>query len=93
MPGKGEIVDRVAELTGYPKARVALVYETIFELMSEALAAGEAVSVPGFGAFHVSERAARRGRNPVTGEPITIAASKTVRFKPAKGLKEQVHGD
>lgn len=90
MPGKGDIVERVAELTGYPKARVAVAYETIFELMAEALAEGDSVNVPGFGAFHVSERAARRGRNPVTGEPITISASKTVRFKPAKGLKEML---
>ncbi len=90
MVGKGDIVERVAELTGYPRTRVALVYETIFELMAEALAEGEQVSVPGFGSFFVSERAARQGRNPATGEPITIAASKTVRFKPAKGLKEQL---
>lgn len=90
MPGKGDIVERVAELTGYPKARMAVAYETIFELMAEALAEGDSVNVPGFGAFHVSERAARRGRNPVTGEPITISASKTVRFKPAKGLKEML---
>ncbi len=90
MPGKGDIVERVAELTGYPKARMAVAYETIFELMAEALADGDSVNVPGFGAFHVSERAARRGRNPVTGEPMTIAASKTVRFKPAKGLKEML---
>jgi len=90
MVGKGDIVDRVAELTGYPRTRVALVYETIFELMAEALAEGDQVSVPGFGGFFVSERAARQGRNPATGEPITIAASKTVRFRPAKGLKEQL---
>ena len=90
MVGKGDIVERVAELTGYPKTRVALIYETIFELMAEALAEGEQVGVPGFGSFFVSERAARQGRNPATGEPITIAASKTARFKPSKGLKEQL---
>ena len=90
MIGKGDIVERVAELTGYPKTRVALVYETIFELMAEALASGEQVSVPGFGGFFVSERKARQGRNPLTGEPIQIAASKTVRFRPAKALKEQL---
>ncbi len=90
MAGKADIVDRVVELTGYPRTQVNLCYETIFELMTEALAAGDKVSVPGFGTFQVSERPAREGRNPATGEPITIAASRTVRFKPAKALKESL---
>ncbi len=87
MAGKADLVDKIAELTGMPKAQVALCYETLFDLVIEALAAGEKVSVPGFGGFHVSERAARQGRNPATGQAITIAASKTVRFKPSKNLK------
>lgn len=90
MAGKADIVDRVAELTGYPKTHINLTYETIFELITEALSDGDKVTVPRFGTFHVSERAAREGRNPATGEPMQIAASKTVRFKPAKGLKDSV---
>ncbi len=90
MAGKGDMVDRIVELTGFPKTQVALCYDTLFDLIGEALADGDKVSVPGFGAFQVSERAARQGRNPATGETITIAASKTVRFKPSKNLKERL---
>ncbi|MCP4899035.1 MAG: HU family DNA-binding protein [bacterium] len=90
MAGKADTVDRIAELTGIPKTRVAMCYDTLFEHMGEALAAGDKVSVPGFGTFQISERAARQGRNPATGATITIAASKTVRFKPSKTLKDQL---
>ena len=88
MAGKAELVDRVAELTGYPKTQVAMTYDLLFELVSEALAEDDKVTVPNFGTFQVTQRPARAGRNPATGEAITIAASKTVRFKVSKNLKE-----
>ena len=90
MAGKADIVDRIAELTGLPKTRVAMCYDTLFELIVEQLAAGDTVAVPNFGTFQVSVRPARTGRNPATGAPISIAASKTVRFKVAKGLKDRL---
>jgi DNA-binding protein HU-beta len=90
MAGKADLVERIAELTGMPKTRVALCYDTLFELMGEALAKGDKVAVPSFGTFQISERPARKGRNPATGETITIKASKGVRFKPSKALKEQL---
>ncbi len=90
MAGKAELVDRVAELTGYPKTQVAMTYDLLFELISEALVAGEKVTVPNFGTFQVTERPARAGRNPATGEAITIAASRSVRFKVSKNLKEMM---
>ena len=90
MAGKADVVDRIAELTGIPKTRVAMCYDTMFELMAEGLADGDKVAVPNFGTFQVSERPARTGRNPATGEAIQIAASKTVRFKAAKGLKDRL---
>jgi len=90
MAGKADLVDRIAELTGIPKTRVALCYDTLFELMIEALAEGDKVAVPNFGTFLVSERQARTGRNPATGEAISIPASKTARFKPSKNLKDQL---
>ena len=88
MAGKAELVERVAELTGYPKTQVAMTYDLLFELMSEALAEDDKVTVPNFGTFQVTQRPAREGRNPATGAAITIAASKTVRFKVSKNLKE-----
>ena len=90
MAGKAEMIDRIAELTGMPKTRVAMCYDTLFELMAEVLADGDKVAVPSFGTFQISERAARQGRNPATGATITIAASKTVRFKPSKSLKDKL---
>ena len=90
MAGKAELVERVAELTGYPKTQVAMTYDLLFELMSEALAEDDKVTVPNFGTFQVTQRPARAGRNPATGEAITIAASKTVRFKVSKNLKEEL---
>jgi len=90
MAGKADVVDRIAELTGIPKTRVAMCYDTLFELIVESLADGDKVAVPNFGTFQVSERPARTGRNPATGEAIQIAASKTVRFKVAKGLKDRL---
>jgi DNA-binding protein HU-beta len=88
MAGKAELVERVAELTGYPKTQVAMTYDLLFEILSQTLASGDKVTVPNFGTFQVSERPARTGRNPATGEPITIAASRSVRFKVSKSLKD-----
>ena len=90
MAGKADIVDRVAELTGYPKTQVAMSYDLLFELMCEALIVDDKVTVPNFGTFQVSQRPARIGRNPATGEPINIAASKSVRFKVSKNLKDRL---
>lgn len=59
-------------------------------MMAEAVAAGEEVSLPGFGKFRLKDRPARAGRNPATGEAITIAASKKLTFTPAKALKDRL---
>ena len=90
MAGKADLVDRIAELTGFPKTQVAMSYDILFELMGEALIAGDKVTVPNFGTFQISERPARMGRNPATGEPITISASRSVRFKVSKNFKERL---
>jgi DNA-binding protein HU-beta len=90
MAGKADLVDRIAELTGIPKTHVAMVYDSIFELAGEALAEGDKVTVPNFGTFMLSVRPARQGRNPATGEPISISASKYVRFKNSQNLKDRL---
>ena len=64
--------------------------ETVVLSTEQPLAEGDKVSVPNFGTFMLSERPERQGRNPATGEPITIRASKSVRFKVSKNLKEQL---
>ncbi|TFG37959.1 MAG: HU family DNA-binding protein [Candidatus Aminicenantes bacterium] len=90
MAGKADLVDRIAVLTGIPKTHIAMVFDAIFELTVEALAEGDKITLPNFGTFMVSVRPARQGRNPSTGETINISASKSVRFKVSKNLKDRL---
>ncbi|WP_124728442.1 HU family DNA-binding protein [Staphylospora marina] len=89
---KAELIDRVAESTGKTKKEAGAVVEAVLSSISEALKNGEKVTLIGFGNFEVRDRAARKGRNPQTGEEIHIEASKTPVFKPGKQLKELVNG-
>ena len=90
MAGKADMVNSIFELTGIYKTKVAMVYDTMFDEIGKALSSGDKVSIPSFGTFLVSERAARQGRNPATGETIQIKASKTARFKASKNLKDRL---
>ena len=85
---KSELANRIAAKAGVSKDGAADLLDAMLSTISEALARGESVSISGFGAFSVKERAAREGRNPRTGEAITIAASKVVSFKAGKGLRD-----
>ena len=71
--------------------RDALVYKAFIDVVSEELKKGEKVQLVGFGTFEVSERAAREGRNPQTGETMEIKASKTPKFKAGKALKDMMN--
>ncbi|MDL1971207.1 MAG: HU family DNA-binding protein [Candidatus Desulfofervidaceae bacterium] len=85
---KTGLAARVAEKLGIKKKDAAQVVNFLFETIKEALKAGESVNIVGFGSFKVVQRAAREGRNPVTGEVIEIPAKKVVKFKAGKKLKE-----
>ncbi|WP_048602324.1 HU family DNA-binding protein [Rubeoparvulum massiliense] len=87
---KTELIAKVAEVTELTKKDATKAVEAVFASISGALKDGEKVQLIGFGTFEVRERAARKGRNPQTGEEITIAASKVPAFKPGKGLKEEI---
>ena len=87
---KKDLAEKVAESADLTKNKAAEAVNAVFEAISETLKDGGEVSVSGFGKFEVSERAARQGVNPATGEKIQIAASKAPKFKPAKVLKEAV---
>lgn len=89
---KSEIIALIAENTELSKADVERVYNATFDLFKDELAKGNKISVSGFGTFDISERAEREGRNPQTGETIKIAASRSVKFKAGKELKEKVNG-
>lgn len=88
---KSEMIEAIANSTGVTKADAEKVFNATFDLFKDELSKGEKVSVAGFGVFKISERAARDGRNPQTGETIKIAASKSVSFKAGTALKEEVN--
>jgi len=89
---KAELVEKVASEAGLKKADAERAVNAFVKVVSSSLKAGEDVTLVGFGTFSTGERAARQGRNPQTGETITIAARKVVKFKPGKGLKDEVGG-
>jgi len=92
MAGKADILDAVVNsVEGLTKTQAAEVFDAIFDTITSQLKSGERVAIPGFGSFSVSERDARTGRNPATGETIQIPASKNARFKSGKNLKEALN--
>jgi len=88
---KKDLGDAVGTSFGGSKAMGGAAVDAVFDTISKALARGEEVQIAGFGKFEVRDRAARTGRNPRTGEPVQIAASKAPAFKAAKGLKDTVN--
>jgi len=89
---KAEIVEQIYERVGFSKKEAAELVEKVFELMKETLATGEKVKISGFGNFVVREKKARIGRNPQTGEEITISARRVLTFKPSQVLKNALNG-
>ncbi|MCK9222995.1 MAG: HU family DNA-binding protein [Limnochordia bacterium] len=89
---KGELVASVTEKTGLTKKAASDAVEAVLSSIGEALASGEKVTLVGFGTFEVRDRAARKGVNPATGEPIDIPATKVPAFKAGKLLKDAVSG-
>ncbi|MDK8643609.1 HU family DNA-binding protein [Niallia taxi] len=87
---KTELINAVAESSELSKKDSTRVVDSVMETITKALKNGGKVEILGFGAFSVSERAARKGRNPQTGEEIEIAASKAPSFKAGKKLKDAV---
>lgn len=90
---KKELVSAMAEKTEQTKVKTAEMLDALIEVVSETLSNGEEVAIAGLGKFEVRERAARNGRNPQTGEAITIAASKVPAFKASKTLKDAVKSE
>lgn len=91
MANKQDLIAKASEKTGLKKKDIALTIDAVFGLIGDFLADGENVQLIGFGNFEVRDRAERTGRNPQTGETITIPASKTPAFKAGKALKDKVN--
>ena len=88
---KGSLVKEVAEQAAITKADASKAIDAIFEAIQDSLKQGEPVSLVGFGSFKVSKRNARTGRNPRTGEAISIPETIAPGFSPGKALKEAVN--
>ena len=88
---KGELVDRVRAVSDLSRSQAEVVVDEVLTSVMEAVKAGERVSISGFGSFNQTSRAARTGRNPQTGEPVKIPASRGVRFAPASAFKSALN--
>jgi DNA-binding protein HU-beta len=87
---KADLIESVAAKLDLPKGQAERAVNLVFEDIIQALRNGDKINVSGFGTFAVSERKARTGRNPKTGEPIEIPASKSAKFKAGKSLKDEL---
>jgi nucleoid DNA-binding protein len=88
---KSELIESIAAKTGATRAAATAALDATLGSITEALAAGDSVAILGFGNFKVSERAARTGKNPSTGEALEIAAATVAKFTPGKALKDAVN--
>ena len=88
---KAELIEAIAAETNLPKKDVDAVIKSFISTVSDTLQKKDSVQLVGFGTFDTSEREARTGRNPATGESIEIAASTVVKFKAGAALKEKVN--
>jgi DNA-binding protein HU-beta len=91
MAGKGDVINAIAEQAGISKKEAAAAFDAFVGYVSDSCQRGERCSIPGLGSFAVTQRKAREGRNPRTKEKITIPASRNVRFKAGKDLKDVVN--
>ena len=87
---KGILIEKVAQNMNGTKKKAEQAVNAIFDTLEESLSSGEEIRLVGFGSFSVTQRKSRTGRNPQTGELMTIPANKTIKFKPGKELSEKV---
>lgn len=90
---KADIVERVYNKIGFSKKEASDLVELVFSTLKNSLNEGERVKISGFGNFTVKEKNARTGRNPQTGDQITISARRVLTFKPSQILKDMINGD
>ena len=88
---QSELIAKIAAVSGVKRNDVEHVLKTAADVITATLAEGEAVPLPGLGKLHVKAKAAREGRNPKTGEPVSIPARKAPAFSAAKALKDAIN--
>ena len=89
---KAELMKEVSEISGYRVEFIREVTNILLHCMKEAIKNGDGVSVRGFGEFNVQHRVARKGRNPQTGEPLTVEAHNVVTFKAGRPVRDAANG-
>ena len=89
---KSQIVDSIQEATGFSRNNSVEVTETLLEIIKKTLANGDNVMISGFGKFTVKKKKERRGRNPATGEDMTLDARRVVTFVCSGKLREKING-
>ena len=90
---KAELVEEVSEKTGLPKKQAEIVVNTVFESIVETLKTGEKIELRGFGSFRIRHRGARTGRNPKTGDKVSVPPKRIPYFKPGKELRELLNDE
>jgi DNA-binding protein HU-beta len=92
MMNKKEFIDMIADKANLTKKDAEIALQAVTDSLTELLAKGDSIVLPGFASIAVKKRAARKGRNPSTGKPIDIPASNAVSFKAGAKLKEAMNG-
>ena len=87
-----DLADAIAASAGVAKTDARKLVDAVFETIGNAAARGEEISLNGFGKFRIKDMPEREGRNPATGEAMTIKASKKLSFTPAKAVKDKING-
>lgn len=88
---KNDLIDKITAETGLSRKECLSVVDSILEIMKDDLSHGNSVMISGFGKWTVKNKGARRGRNPQTGEDLTISARRVVTFKPSTVLKDEIN--
>lgn len=90
---KSDIIESIYNHCGLPKTKSSQVFESIMETIKSTLESGEDVMISGFGKFYVNDKMKRMGRNPATGNSLTLDARKVVKFRCSGKLRERINGD
>lgn len=88
---KADLVEKIQTANGFSKKESTDILEAVFSIMKTTLESGEKLKISGFGSFEVKQKADRRGRNPQTGEVITIEARRILTFKPSGVLRDAIN--
>lgn len=91
MTTKADLIEKISEITGETKAATGRYFDALAQTITDSLLRGDSVSLTGVGTISVKHRKARKGRNPRTGESVSVESSKSARFSPSSNLKNALN--